>query len=152
VAISPDRRKRKVLKKKYLQSKPIKMRNQKAGWLLVALFILVGIAGFAFFKKDGKINISVSETNNDVSVIAEFPDEKSKRVQDHLRTALNLTDLPDLTHLEIKHYQTPDRLMRFYIKSKSGYVKLKMNKAENNIQAQAKLKQAGDLINEALTK
>ena len=126
------------------------MGIQKSGWLLIALFFFCGVAGVALFKKNKNTNISVSETKDEITVMAQFPDGKSKRVQDQLRTQLNLTDLPDLTHVEVKRYQTPDRHMRFYIKSKPGYVKLRMDKDENNIDAQAKMKQTGKIIGEAL--
>jgi hypothetical protein len=148
--MSCDERKPKASKEKISSLKHFKMRNHKAGWLLVALFFLAGVAGFAFLNKREGTNITVSENKNTISVSAEFPDEKSKQVQADIRSQLNLSDLPDLSYVEIQQYQTPDRLMRFYIKSRPGYLEFRMDKSENNTDAYAKMKNSGEVIKKAL--
>ena len=94
---------------------------------LLALFVL----GYAANKNRSEdISIGTSETTQELTLFADFPDRKSEAVQDFLVKNLNLTDLTDLRHLEIKHYQTPDRSMRFYIKSTEGSLRISLNKNE----------------------
>src|SRR5688500_10569994 len=99
---------------------------------LLALFVL----GYAANKNRSEdISIGTSETTQELTLFADFPDRKSEAVQDFLVKNLNLTDLTDLRQLEIKHYQTPDRSMRFYIKSTEGSLRISLNKNENDLHA-----------------
>ena len=131
------------------------MTKQRANTLIFCLCIPGLVMAFLFLKNamsgNNNISITVSESKKEINISADFPDEKSKRVQDFLRNKLKMVDLNDLTYLEIEHYSTPDRLMRFYIKSRPGSVELSMNKEENDIQAYQRMKETGEEIKEVLT-
>ena len=127
--------------------------TKKKLYFLIALSILATLIAVPFLKHalgGRNTNISISENKNEVNISAEFPKEKSKAVQDYLRKKLNLADLPDLNHLEIKHYSTPDKLMNFYIKSRPGYVKLSLDKGDNDLNAYKKMKETGEEIKKVL--
>ena len=124
----------------------------KRTFLSIALLLLLLVATVTFFQKGiGKsTRVQISDTGDKLRISAEFPGSKSGFVHDYLKTKLNLSDLTDLNYLEIKHYDTPDRLMRFYIKSRADYVKISLNKNENTRDAYHKLKEAGEDLAKAL--
>src|SRR5689334_20226659 len=108
--------------------------EQKQRNNLVGYAIIIALASLLLFNmsRPGKdTRISVSENKKQISIAAEFPHEKSDRVHSFLRKKLNLADLPDLDHLEIKHYSTADRFSDIYVKSRTGYLKLVLDKRKN---------------------
>jgi hypothetical protein len=123
-------------------------------FLLVTL-AAVFLAGTAItikeFLNDGDIHISVSEDEDQLEVMARFPRDQTKAVQDFLRSQLNLSDLSDLNAVVIKKYQTPDDKMTISLKSRPGYFKIVLDKHGNSKEAYQKLKNASEGIKAVLT-
>src|SRR5687768_743634 len=128
------------------------MSKPRTTYLIVALLLLTFVAVTAFLKNDSgdNINISISDDGDELMLSASFPKTKSGEIHSYLRNKLNLSDLSDFRHLEIKKYQTPDGLMSFYIKTRDGYVKIILNKNINSPEAYNKIKEAGAGLNEVL--
>ena len=92
---------------------------------------------------DNDINISISETDDELVVAARYPEKESKRVHQYVKTKLRMTDISDFNHLEIKEYQPPHQRMNFHIKSRDGYLKIVLDKKENTMRSYERLKDAG---------
>jgi hypothetical protein len=123
-------------------------------YLIIACSAICLIAAIVFinarmFRND--IKIGVSEDNDELTLSATFPDSDSEMVQDYIKSELRMTDLSDLHAVEIKHYETPNRKMRFYIKSKDGYIKIVLKRDENSSAAYYKLKRTSKGLEEVLT-
>jgi hypothetical protein len=131
------------------------MKRQKTALLIIGLSLLVGTAGYTFLHKifsNHNTSITISENKEQLNISADFPKEKSKRLQDFIRTKLKLEDLQDLSYLEIKDYTTPDNQMNFYIHSKPGYLELSMKKEANDKDAYARMKEVGEELKTVLAK
>ncbi len=129
------------------------MTKKRTTYLFITLSLLVLVVAVPFLKKEimgESTSIYISDNKDELRISADFPKAKSKPVQDYLSKKLNLSDLPDLNYLEIKHYQTPDRLMSFYIKSRAGYVKILLDKDENDLDAYNKMKETGEGLKKVL--
>ena len=129
------------------------MTKRNPNYLIITLLLLAFVASVPFLKKQlmgESTQINISDNKNELSISGAFPGRKSKMVHDYLRKQLNLSDLPDLTYLEIKHYQTPDLFMSFYIKSRVGYLKILFDKNENSSEAYNKMKKMGEGLKEVL--
>jgi glutaredoxin 2 len=113
-----------------------------SGYIIIAFAIVFAGAFFYFLSKgmnDNGIEVAIHETNEELIFLASFPKKDSERVQEYVQAALNMTNLPDLANVEVKKYQTPDD-MRFHIKSKSGYIKIVLDKSKNHSQACQKIR------------
>jgi hypothetical protein len=127
------------------------MQNQKyifiSGTLLAVIVSAIFINAIMFSHD---ITISVSETKHKLNLSASFPDRDSKKVHDYIKSQLNMSDLTDMQSVEIKHYETPDYKMRFYIKSRNGSIRIVFDKDENTLAAYRKLKKTGEGLKKVL--
>ena len=77
---------------------------KRTNYVIIALLLLALVGTISFLKKEimgNSTSIRISETKDELSISADFPKTKSKLVQDYLVKKLNLSDLPDLSCLEI---------------------------------------------------
>jgi hypothetical protein len=122
---------------------------------LLAVCLLTVIGGYSDLKKifnGNNINISISENKKTLEFSAEFPTNRSKEVQQTIDEELNLKGDISLENVEVKDYTTPDKQMKIYVKSESGYCKVVLKKAENSKESYEKLKVLSGKINKVLTK
>ena len=127
------------------------MKSQN--YVVVLLSFAFVVAGVLFVKSlihSNDIDIHTSETEEELVVSASFPKEDTELVHNYIRTQLKMSDVPDMTHLEVKDYITPDARMRFYIKSRPGYIKIVLDRTENSTYAYRKLKNTGKGIEKVL--
>jgi hypothetical protein len=117
--------------------------------LVLTFFVVAPLLKNALTGKDTRIDIS--DNKNELTILSSFPKTNSKKVNDYLRSKLNLTDLSDLNYLEIMIYQTPDKLMTFHIKSRADYLKILLDKNKNSFEAYKKMKEMGEGLKEVLT-
>jgi hypothetical protein len=123
-------------------------------FLLIPLFMVFlasTVVSVREFLNDADINISVTEDEDELEIMAKFPRDQTRVVHDYLRSQLNLSDLSDLNAVVIKKYQTPDDLMTISLKSKPGYLKIVFDKHRNSREAYRKLKNASEGIKSVLT-
>jgi hypothetical protein len=119
--------------------------------LLALLVLLVAATKIKVdFDNDDDIAINISDTEHTLKISATYPKEDSRHVHDFLRRELNMNDLPDLNHLEVKRYETRDHFMHYYIKSRRGYIKIVLDKDENSPEAYAKLRRTTDHLKQIL--
>src|SRR5688572_8541329 len=130
------------------------MTKQQTSYL-VAFSLIGGFLLIGLIRNVGNRNntsITLSENKSSVNISAEFPESKSGKVHDYFRHKLNLADLPDLSHLEIKDYSTPDNRMRFYIRSMPGSIELSLDKNQNSVDAYETIKETAEEIKQVLTR
>ena len=127
-----------------------RMRENK--YLLAAIGLMVVVAMVVVINRSmsNDIHISISETRDELSVSASFPDDQSERVQQYVKKQLTMTDLSDLRYVDVKHYETPDSRMRFNIKSRPGFIKIVMNSKDNTSYGYRKLKETAEELKRAL--
>jgi hypothetical protein len=80
---------------------------------------------------NGNTDISVIISEKEMRLTASYPKEKSRRVHEYVKETLHLNGLPDMQAVEIKEYKTPDGLYSMYIKSRDGYLKIRMDRLKN---------------------
>jgi hypothetical protein len=128
------------------------MKN--ATYVGVALSVVLVLAIVVFLNgkvSRSNISVNISESKNELRLSAHFRKEDSEMVHQYLKKALNMDDLSDMDYLEIKRYETPDHFLRFYIKSRVGYVKIVLDKTENTSGGYHRVKQTGDGLKKLLT-
>jgi hypothetical protein len=129
-----------------------KYAMKRANYVIIASLLLALVGTISFLKEitGNSTSIRISESKNEFSISADFPETKSRFVHDYLAKKLNLSDLSDLSCVEIRHYQTPDKLMNFYINSRAAYVKIVLNKGENSRYGYNKMKETGEGLKKML--
>lgn len=107
------------------------------------------IVSFPYLKKafnGDNIKITVSEDEDEFSLMAYYPKDKSKEVQAAIENELHLQGDISLENVEVKNYETRDKQMKFYIKSEAGYFKIVLDKSENSRDSREKLKVLNETI------
>jgi hypothetical protein len=118
--------------------------------LIIAAFQMPGPLRERLTGPNNSIDISFSENKVTAGLAASYPKDRSAGVHEYIRNYFGLTDLPGMSALEVKQYETPDGSMRFDIKSKDGYIRIVMNKAQNTREAYVKLRGAVEGLKTAL--
>jgi hypothetical protein len=108
--------------------------------LLAAAVMLVTIS----CGTDNDIDLSISETEEELVVSASYPARDSERVHDYIKSKLNMTEITDLRDLDGKDYQSPDTKMNFHIKSRDGYLKIVLDRRENTSRSYKVLKETAE--------
>lgn len=130
-------------------------RTRELIYLMISLVIMGIIATGLYMRgnySDHNINITVAEDEDELCIIAQFPEAKSKALHDYLRTQIDLSDLSDLNNVVIKKYHTPDDKMTVFLKSKPGYIKIILDKERNSREAYLRLKKASEGIKHVFTR
>lgn len=91
----------------------------------------IGSSPFRESLRSDNTEISIHIDDHKIKFTTSFPKDQSRKVHEYLRQALHLTDLSDLSNLEIKQYKTPDNLYSMHIKSRNGYFNMVMKRSEN---------------------
>lgn len=129
------------------------MTNSKTFYLLSAVLLLailtaVPILRKAFSRDD--ISINISESPEELSVTAKYPQAKSTAVQEYLQSRLALGNLPDLNNIEVKSFQAAGHKMNIDISSHKGELKLVMDRRTNTSAAFNHLKRVGNGLGDVL--
>lgn len=127
------------------------MKDQRTLIVTLVISMMISAVIFVSMRTRSDIDIEISEDEDEWALYATFPPDRSEEVSNYLKSKLKMTDLTDLRHVEIERYETPDHKMRFHIKSKTGYVKIVMNREANSREAFVKLKKAGEGLSKLLT-
>ena len=118
-------------------------------------FCFIAVIAMLFFFNAGcagnETSVGFSENRDELILTAEFPRKKSGIVYDFLKSKFGLQDLTGLGRLEIKQYQTPDRRMNFYIKTRLQHFEIRMERQRNSQEAYKTLKRATEQLKELLT-
>ncbi len=119
--------------------------------LMLAIILLSAIAVFPFLKKEinhENINITISENEKELSILAKFPDDKTRKVQKLLDNQLNQAIF---TNAEFDATVTLDGKSSFYIKSTIGRLKIEFDKRKNTTESYRNMKQLGEELKGVLT-
>ena len=92
------------------------------------------------------ISIYTSENKHELSLTARYPRKEAKEVHEFIRQHFSLSDLTEMGSVEIKNYQTPDRFINCSIKSRDGFIRIKMNKDINSQAALDRLREAAEKL------
>ena len=124
----------------------------KSYTVLAAAILVCAIAAVVLCGANrNDINITFSETKDDITLSASFPDHDSERVQEYVKSQLQLKDLSDFKHLKTKQYSSPDQQMHFSIKSGTGHIKIVLDKVRSSSGSYRQLKKIGEGLNKLLT-
>jgi hypothetical protein len=132
-----------------------KSRLKNSILFTLGMIALSTIAAMPFIRKEitgNNISIGVTDNNDELTVSASFPREKSMALHNYIRTELGLTDLTDLDNTDITAYHTPDGLMNISLESTSRHLEITLNKKSNSHEAFLKLKDASEGIKAVLVK
>ena len=99
---------------------------------------------------NNNIDISITENKESIKLVASFPKNRSRGVQEYIKNFFGITDITDMDAVEVKQYHTQDGSMIFHLKSRNGYLKIAMNKAENTKEAVEKLRAAAEGVKQVL--
>ena len=91
----------------------------------------IGSSPFRESLRSDNTGISIHIDDDKIKFTTSYPKDKSRKVHEYLRQVLHLTDLSDLSALEIKQYKTPDGQFSMHIKSGNGYFNMVMKRREN---------------------
>ena len=84
-------------------------------------------------------------------LIASYPKAKAIKVHAYIKETLRLNDLPDMQSVEIKEYTTPDGYYTLYLKSRDGYLKLRLDPRRNPPEAFEHVKLICEGVKKVLT-
>jgi hypothetical protein len=121
--------------------------------MLLSLSILGAVIGSSSLKEsfgNGNTDISLSITEKEINFTASYPKAKAKRVHAYVKETLHLNDLPDMQSVEIKEYKTPDGIYTLYLKSRDGYLKLRLDRRRNPPEAFEQVKMIGEGVKKVL--
>ncbi len=113
----------------------------------VIILVIMSFVAASFFKNEffgENIKVKISENNSALTISARFPKAKSHVVQEYLSNKLGAGELPGDGYLEMKQHESEGKLMNFYLKSGSRYVKILFDKDRNDLATYNKLKEAGE--------
>ena len=99
---------------------------------------------------NGNTDISVIISEKEMRLTASYPKDKSRKVHAYVQEALHLSELPDMKAVEIKEYKTPDGLYSMYIKSRDGFLKIRMDRLKNPPETFDQLKLVSEGIQKVL--
>jgi hypothetical protein len=102
--------------------------------MLLSFSILGAVISTSPLKEsfgNGNTDISLSLSEREITLTASYPKAKAKKIHAYVKEALHLNDLPDMQSVEIKEYKTPDGLYTLYLKSRDGYLKLRLDPRRN---------------------
>lgn len=102
--------------------------------LLISLSTLGAVISSSSLKdkwQGDNTDISLHISDDVVKFTASYPSAKAKKVHPYLQQVLHLSDLRDLSALEIKQYKTPDGVYSMNIKSRDGYIRIIMDRHNN---------------------
>lgn len=102
--------------------------------MLLSFSILGAIVSSSSFNEgfsNGNTDISLSRSEKEIRFTASYPKAKAKKIHAYIKETLHLNDLPDMQSVEIKEYKTPDGLYTLYLKSRDGYLKLRLDPRRN---------------------
>ncbi|NCI48545.1 hypothetical protein GWC95_01330 [Sediminibacterium roseum] len=125
----------------------------KKVFLLLVLF-LVGVAVFvtytfdSVFRHEDQLSIKTKEKDNSYEIRAYFHRAKTKMIQRYMDRQLGANALFENSRMDGK--VTLDNNSTFYVKTRPGYVYIRMKKNENDSSALAKIKELDHGIRERL--
>lgn len=102
--------------------------------MLFSFSILVAVISSRSFKEsfaNGNTDISLSLNENEIRFTAKYPKNKAGKVHAYVKETLQLHGLPDMQSAEINKYKTPDGLYTLYLKSRDGYLRIKLDRHRN---------------------
>jgi hypothetical protein len=102
--------------------------------MLLSFSILGAVVSSTSLKDsfgNGNTDISLSLSEKEIMLTASYPKAKAKKIHAFVKEALHLNDLPDMQSVEIKEYRSPDGYYTMYLKSRDGYLKLRLDPRQN---------------------
>lgn len=121
-------------------------RISKAAVLLLSCFFL----SCSGRRHNGNISIILSESDNTYKVIAEFDERKNRALERCMNKYLGNNSSMSFTNSRIDGDITLDDKTTFYIKKKSGFLKIILDKDKNSRESYDEIKAFGQELKLAL--
>ena len=124
---------------------------KKAFILIAAGLFFVNIFSSCFNYRDNDVSISIQEDEEQYRLSAHFEDRKTRAVQNYIsRYTASTVNFKSRRNKYVDATVTLDDNTRFYIKSKQGLLKIKLDKEENSTESCEKIKKMCEGVKELL--
>ena len=124
---------------------------KKAFILIAAGLFFVNIFSSCFNYRDNDVSISIQEDEEQYRLSARFEDRKTRAVQNYIsRYTASTVNFKSRRNKYVDATVTLDDNTRFYIKSKQGLLKIKLDKEENSAESCEKIKEMCEGVKELL--
>lgn len=124
---------------------------KKAFILIAAGLFFVNIFSSCFNYRDNDVSISIQEDEEQYRLSARFEDRKTRAVQNYIsRYTASTVNFKSRRNKYVDATVTLDDNTRFYIKSKQGLLKIKLDKEENSAESCEKIKKMCEGVKELL--
>jgi hypothetical protein len=121
---------------------------------LLAFCLVSALVSYPFFKKKfngDNISISVSESDDRYKISADYPKNKTRRIQQYLDDCLQPSGM-SFVNARIDGDISPGNGMHFYIDTAPGSLTIRFDRRKNSATAYRKMKQMGEGLGEIVTK
>jgi hypothetical protein len=124
---------------------------KKAFILIAASVFFVNIFSSCFRYHSNDVSISIQEDEEQYRLSAHFEDRKTRAVQNYIREyTASTVNFKSRGNNYVDATVTLDDNTRFYIKSKQGQLKIKLDKEENSAESYEKIKEMCEGVKELL--
>lgn len=121
---------------------------------ILAFCLVSALVCYPFLKKEfngDNIRISVSESGDRYKLSADYPKNKTRRVQQYLDDCLQPSGM-SFVNARLDGELSPGNGMHFYIDNAPGSLSLRFDRRKNSAAAYRKIKKMGEGLNTILTK
>lgn len=121
---------------------------------LLVFCLVSALVSYPFFKKkfnEDNIRISVSESDDRYKISADYPKNKTRRIQKYLDECLQPSGM-SFVNARIDGDISPGNGMHFYIDTAPGSLTIRFDRRKNSATAYRKMKQMGEGLGEIVTK
>ena len=124
---------------------------KKAFILIAAGVFFINIFSSCFRYHSNDVSISIKEDEEEYQLSAKFQDRKTRAVQNYIREyTASTVSFKSRGNNYVDATVTLDDNTRFYIKSKLGQLKIKLDKEENSAESYEKVKEMCEGVKELL--
>ncbi len=111
---------------------------------LYGLFCISFCVSCSQTSSSGKSDLTVSESDHDYKIIADYPERDTRKVQAYMNEKIGNKNHISFINAHIDAQLTLDDGTRFYIKQKPGYLSIKLDKDENSPASLQEIKSLGE--------
>ncbi|WP_428656434.1 hypothetical protein [Runella sp.] len=120
---------------------------------LIAFCLVSALISYPFLKQElngDNLSISVSESDDMYKISADYPEEKTRKMQRFLDDHLEPSGM-SFVNAQLDGDIAPDNGMHFYIKASPGTLRIKFDKRKNSAASYRRMKKMGEELKGLLT-
>ena len=119
---------------------------------ILLFFFAISIATISCRENNGNISISYKETGHTYSMKANFPESRTRDIDEYMDDKIGNASNMSFTNTKIDGTLALDDHTIFYIKKTPGTLKVSLNKDKNSERSYLKIKSMCDGIKKVLAK